>query len=369
MNFRNLKLLACLLVAQLAVSSTGAELMLVPNWTGDLNKGGLKMTDVYKVIGQRGTPAVDTSQQAITIYNDITYLMPLEDALKAIQKTVGSKKVVTCPGFPTGTFFYYSFDGIYGEEGCNKILIVTDGKDQVVAVQLVKETPKKIVLSGHSSEFGLYNFIETTAKAAPSWAIAHKPRLRGKLLDLQSEVLDSNGKPREYVRLFLPVPIMNLVSISSDPVEARKYASVKPAATVAPAQATPAPANTSRFTYADEHLGISAIPARSQATTYRIAVKQLGTQPVLRIFAKPAGTRSWGDIFIASPSGKKIRAYQWDAAELLKQPEVATTGGLFRVVEIPMGHFITAAGDYEVIFNYSKGKNELVTGRVEIESR
>lgn len=223
-----MKIFAGLLASALSAGmAVGAELVLVPNWIGDLGKGSLKATDVYKVIGTQGSPKVDTSDHPIKIYNEITYMMPMAEALKVIRKNVGSKKVVTCPGFPAGTFFYYGFDGMYGPEGCNKLLLVVDNKDQVVAAQLVKETPKTTLLSGHSSEYSLYNFIETTAKGAPTWKIAHKSKLSEGLLNLQSEVLDSNDKPREYVRLLLPTPILDLVAITSDPIEAKKFASRK----------------------------------------------------------------------------------------------------------------------------------------------
>ena len=82
-----------------------------------------------------------------------------------------SRNRVSCPGFPEG-LFYYSYDGTW-EGTYNRLYIVADGKDQVVSIQLVDETPGP----GHCRELNkwhTYNFVNYRVKALSTLCIDHK---------------------------------------------------------------------------------------------------------------------------------------------------------------------------------------------------
>jgi len=211
-------------------------LALSPTWRMSMARGKLKLADTFLVIGKHGNQRVDTAMKAISLSQDISYLMPLNDAMKLLKKTASSKKPVACPGFPVDCFRAYSFDGRFLGNGSlsqaqdraaqdvfNKLLIITDTADQVVGLQYVDEAPKSTRLSMHTDEFHLYNFIETMAKASTTWRIQHVVARGADQLTVRSEVVDNSGKPREYVLLILAAPIVDVVSLSSDPEALKEH--------------------------------------------------------------------------------------------------------------------------------------------------
>lgn len=221
-------LCACLLLPVAVLVQASESVTLSPHWQSPLRKGSSKLRDVQGVIGIHGMPAADFSSRVdIQLYQGMQYLMPLSNAVRKLQKRVSSKTDVTCPGFPADSFRYYSFDGVY-EGRFNKILLVTDIKDHLVAVQLVDETPRATRLRNHTAEWSIYNFIETKSKANPKWLIAHESSKADSTLRVESELLDSKGDCREYSKLILPQPIVDLISLTSDEMRLKDYQSRLP---------------------------------------------------------------------------------------------------------------------------------------------
>ena len=157
------------------------------------------------------------------------------------QKVVPKNKVI-CPGFPRDSFFHYSFSGNY-EGHYNLLYIVTDKADQVVAIQLVSESPKvdQVDAPSKPTDWHAYNFVNSRTKGTKRLWIDHKPMYEDKtgwheysatnayrqpkgeleVLRIDTVLLDSdlttygnrgqNWKPLEAVRLYLPKPMMEMI--------------------------------------------------------------------------------------------------------------------------------------------------------------
>lgn len=203
------------------------------------------MEDLGVLLSPFAQPSNDTSQAPRTeIYQGVTYLMPYAEArekLNLLQKVV-AKNRVGCPGFPRDSFFHYAFDGNF-DGHFNKLYIVVDRADQVVAIQLVTESPKADQVDAPYKEtvWHAYNFVNARTKASRRLWIDHKPFFQNEqgwreystkytygqpkgpvdVLRIDSLLMNpdltnsgnrgTNWKPLEAVRLYLPKPMMQLI--------------------------------------------------------------------------------------------------------------------------------------------------------------
>jgi hypothetical protein len=184
------------------------SLILATGWDRGMAKGdvstenllhALKLSHIYG--GQ------DLSFQEVRLYKDISYLDPLQKAREYIANQLGglsisSNVMVTSAGFPHGALSYYNFSGNF--EGFTHLQLVLDKARQVVAVQLTNNTPKTLLLSGHTTQHLIYNFIQNRRKASRDYAIRYETSLSDKgLLEIKSELIDRNQKSREWVCLYM----------------------------------------------------------------------------------------------------------------------------------------------------------------------
>lgn len=99
--------------------------------------------DLYELIFEHGTPSADrAAPRGLVLFDEITYLMPAGEALSILGSRSARKKPVTSQAFPPNSFYYYEVEGDFGE-GFTTLLLVTDIRDQVVAVQLVDNTTRQ----------------------------------------------------------------------------------------------------------------------------------------------------------------------------------------------------------------------------------
>lgn len=231
--------------AQTSVT-TQAGIQLDKGWQTPFQGGSATLKDFGAILSPFAKPGVNMSPSPdLHIYGEVTYLMPFEAATKAlglVQKVVPKNKV-NCPGFPKDSFFHYAFDGSF-EGHFNKLYIVTDKSNQVVAIQLVSESPRadQVAAPFKSSEWHTYNFVNYRTKALKRLWIDHKPYFEEKgawkeyrsnsssyyqpkgevgVLRIDSLLMDPDmtqsgnrggkWKPLEAVRLYLPHPMMELI--------------------------------------------------------------------------------------------------------------------------------------------------------------
>ncbi len=219
-------------------------LSLDRGWQTPLQGGSSTLQDLGALLSPFAKPSTSLAPvNGLKIYDEVTYLMPLADAkiLLSLDGKVAAKNKVVCPGFPRESFIYHSFDGVF-EGHFNKLILVTDRMEQVVAVEFLAEAPKRdqIDAPGSPTDWHTYNFVLSRTKATRRLWIDHKcafmedgrwheyriarpgyqPREEVALLRIDSLLMDPGGrdgyrtsdwKPLEASRLYLPKPMMELI--------------------------------------------------------------------------------------------------------------------------------------------------------------
>ena len=204
------------------------------------------MRDLGALLSPFAKAATDLAPSpGLTIFEGVTYLMPLAQAKAALnlRQQVVPKNVVACPGFPVSSLYAYCFDAAI-DGHFNKLYLVTDKADQVVAVELLAESPKRdqVDAPNNATDWHTYDFINTRVKAITTLWIDHKPFFENKgrweqydpkyssrqpsgetgLVRIDSLLLDPastkgykgrgyNWKPLKAMRLYLPKPMMELI--------------------------------------------------------------------------------------------------------------------------------------------------------------
>jgi hypothetical protein len=198
-------------------------LVLAKNWETAMLKGATAASDLDHVLNLGGVKGgVDLTQgAAITIYAGIKYLEELDKAKEILKVKYGTmnpltNNVVGTSGFPSDSLRYHSFKGDF--DGFGHMILVTDLDEQVVAVQLLNNIPKSHLLSGHSNRWSVFNFIQNRIKGSSSYAIAYSVQTPGEVLKIDSELVDSERKSREWIRLYLPKKIAGIIRHLISPI-------------------------------------------------------------------------------------------------------------------------------------------------------
>ncbi|HRQ87894.1 MAG TPA: hypothetical protein PLA50_03795 [Bacteroidia bacterium] len=191
-------------------------LSLRGGWERGIDKAAKAAEDLDHVLSLgQVSPGVDLSpDDSIHIYREFTYLQKLGDARKILSEVYGTPEatangVVGTSGFPGSTIHFHDFD--IPLDGFTRLTLVTDAADQLVAVQLLNNTPKSLLLSGHSSQWSLFNFINNRRKGSSAYRIAYEVDTVDKVLQIDSELIDKDLKPREWTRLYMPVKFAAVV--------------------------------------------------------------------------------------------------------------------------------------------------------------
>jgi len=202
-----------------AVADIGAEIRLGPNPFVDrnepkaranfmklLNKGGVKIYRLQKdkILGVLKKPKI------IPLYGKVNFLdtrkvavNKLKGPMKFRNAIAGGHRIATV-GIPANSFRYYPYDLNAERDQINRLILVTDLDDRVIAVQELLETPQTIRLDKHKKNRLVYNFIQMRREAHPDYKIAYRGNRNGEVVVLETELLDRRNKPREYTKLVLP---------------------------------------------------------------------------------------------------------------------------------------------------------------------
>ncbi|MDF1755165.1 MAG: hypothetical protein P1U89_20420 [Verrucomicrobiales bacterium] len=193
-----------------------AGLVLDGNWENAMSKGVKAAEDLDKLLaGANVMPGLDmTGDETMELLQGINYLDDLEKAKELLNSKFGTSKmtsnnIVSTSGFPHDTIYYHEIDGQFS--GFNHLILVTDGADQVVAVQLLNNAPRAVWLTGHTNAWSVYNFTQNRRKGNSSYRIAHKVVDLGKVIRIDSELIDSRYKSREWVSLYLPKKFAGII--------------------------------------------------------------------------------------------------------------------------------------------------------------
>lgn len=168
--------------------------------------------------------------QGLTLFGPIHYLDPLKTAVEKLNShwegnyTLRSQKITSrnrleSAGFPLDTFAYYSFDVQSPPNSINRVFFVVDQYKRVVAFQKVIESPGIVRLSNHNNNRSVYNFVQMRRKGTPSYRIGYRSSgssvssvrwsrtTTSRVCVLESELIDRSRKPREWVKLYIPLQL------------------------------------------------------------------------------------------------------------------------------------------------------------------
>lgn len=179
-------------------------------WATAMKDGVLVMNELRDLIGSNAKPAANLGPApGIDIYQGVRYLMPLKEAVKVLGLTqeVSANKPVVCPGFPYLSTFSHSFNGSF-EDGFNTVYIVTDRAKQVVAIQFGSVAPKT---RPRQTRGQCFDFVNTRTKALTTNSVGHETRGNGTDVLVIESVLYDVDRPKHSTRLYLPMPLMELI--------------------------------------------------------------------------------------------------------------------------------------------------------------
>jgi hypothetical protein len=188
--------------------------------------------DFTEILGLAGVSACDRESVPeamkpvadLKLFGPVNYLDPLQEAVLKLSNAgnegykfkstkATSLSRLESAGFPLDTFNYYSYDVEHPEDSVNRIFFVVDNYMRVVAFQEVIESPKSVRMSSHNNTRSVFNFVQMRRKGTGTYKIAYENRYSfgtrsssrgGSVCVLTSELVDSDRKPREWVRLHLP---------------------------------------------------------------------------------------------------------------------------------------------------------------------
>lgn len=202
------------------------------------------LTEMLRINGVSDLPDQDSVIEAmepksgIRLFATVEYLDPLKVAIAKLSdeidpiykfksKGLGSKNRVESAGIPLDTFYYYSFDLVHDLDEVNRLIFMVDSYDRVVAVQEIVEAPQKKRLTGHNNIRSVYNFLQMRRKGTPRYLIGYKPSISSygrssssaKVVVMESELLDLKRKPREWVKLHMPMRIARVCMLCSRSIQ------------------------------------------------------------------------------------------------------------------------------------------------------
>lgn len=227
-----------------APPTTTNKLGLAPNWKSSAHVKSTVQSDLMAMMSQFGEAKEDTVlHDDIVIFQDLTYLMDVKEALKKLCPATLAviPKPVNTPGLPNGSFQYFTVSKNIADqqEMFDSVILVADRKSQLVAVQLLNQTPKssfwprgdwdRTFSRKLGKDVRIYNIIQNRCKASGDSDVryhayfANTPAGRDFMDDdsgriaYQSDLLCIDTEvcaqkvPKEQVRIYLPIPIVNLI--------------------------------------------------------------------------------------------------------------------------------------------------------------
>lgn len=210
-QMKNALIFLAILVLFTRFGSAQSELSFQFGW----EKQRTAIPEFFQLLAPHVQPKVDLkSDDSVEIFDGITYLMPLDEA----RLKIGGGKLATvvasgrciAAGFPAGSINVVEFRGSFGE-GFPILILLTDLKKQVVAVELVDKSPTEKTLRGHVVTKAYYDFVTGKRKAVTSYRIAQKSQVIQSVIQVDSELLDGDEKLREKTRLLMPDKFASIV--------------------------------------------------------------------------------------------------------------------------------------------------------------
>lgn len=199
-------------------------LVLSPFWNLATSTSVRKKEELYRLLSPFGEPAEDRSvRPGAILFGDVPYLAPLDQAAATLG--LGNPKPrqpLDTDGFPSKSLFVHEYESSVSNR-YDRLLLVTDGADQTVAIQLMDSRPDSFLVRENPqqrppTDWHLYNLVKNRTKGRSESAIFHHiERDSEDVLRIHSEYVSSQGETRECAVLFMPQPLVNLMLLLTAP--------------------------------------------------------------------------------------------------------------------------------------------------------
>jgi len=188
--------------------------------------GDISMRELQSLLSPHCSEGVDLSGVGTKIYNGVTYLMDSEQAatVLSLAHSVSSRVPVATPGFPKNSMYYIGYDGAF-EGHFNRLYLLTDTANKVVAIQLVDEDPKgrwKSAAALAAATWSTYNFINARMRASDTVRVQAISKRQGNVILIETQmyqrVRTRDGRKnvdryeeQENAKLFIPTPFARII--------------------------------------------------------------------------------------------------------------------------------------------------------------
>lgn len=205
---------------------TQPQVSLQPGYDSRVQGGDIAMRELQLLLSTHCSEAVDLSGAGTKIYNGATYLMNAEQAATVLRlpHSVSSRAPLATPGFPKNSLYYVGYDGAF-EGHFNRLYLVTDTANKVVAIQLVDEHPKgrwKSAAALAAATWSTYNFINARMRASDTVRVQAVSKRQGNIIVIDTEVYQrvrtrvgrknaDRYEEQENAKLFIPIPFARII--------------------------------------------------------------------------------------------------------------------------------------------------------------
>ena len=205
---------------------TQLQVSLQPGYDSRMQGGDISMRELQLLLSSHCSQGVDLSGAGTKIYNGITYLMDSEQAATnlGLAHSVPSRVPVAAPGFPKSSMYYVGYDGAF-EGHFNRIYLVTDTANKVVAIQFVDKHPKgrwKSAAALAAATWSTYNFINARMRASDTARVQAVSKRQGNTIVIDTQVYQrvrtkvgrtnvDRYEEQENAKLLIPIPFARIL--------------------------------------------------------------------------------------------------------------------------------------------------------------
>lgn len=187
------------------------RLAVGPAWNKPAPDAGGFADELRRLLTRHAEPSGDLQvDSSVVLYPGITCMMTARDAARVLNQELPMRRELATPGFPVGSFFYYTFTGDFA--GATRLVLVVDRNARVVMSQLNDDrpAPARMEPALFSPNWKVVDFINIRRRADDEGLVAHRVRLAGNLIRLQTELAATapgpNGERMASMRIQLNFP-------------------------------------------------------------------------------------------------------------------------------------------------------------------